>query len=242
MVGKIKIGEQIRQTHSRFRNIDDFESYINSVDPDCDSDDSFFNGYIYILDTPQFNEVNRSQYGNGCDFKHEIIEYRGNNCYIPSKGYCFEKCIKFFTGDDYKQQYLDFTRNEKRRTNILTKGRSQPFCRDNNINLGYYDGDRVFPRSVTNRNNSLFLNNNQFCFIWKSEGVSFNQDIQELKDNFKMVDNYITEENVKTHFEYIYINQRKQNLTWVILLYMISKHIILIEQDHMYFVFTDWVN
>ena len=45
---------------------------------------------------PQFNKVKRSQYGNGCDFKHEIIEYRGKNCYIPTKGYCFVNCINFF--------------------------------------------------------------------------------------------------------------------------------------------------
>ena len=50
----------------------------------------------------------------------------------------------------------------------------------------------------------MFLYNNHFCLIWKSEGVSFNQAIKELKDNFKKFDNYITEENVKSHFEYIY--------------------------------------
>ena len=35
-------------------------------------------------------------------------------------------------------------------------------------------------------------------------GVTFNQAIKELKDNFKMIDNYITEENIKPLFEYIY--------------------------------------
>ena len=32
----------------------------------------------------------------------------------------------------------------------------------------------------------------------------FNQAFKELKDKFKIVDNYITEENVKSHFEYIF--------------------------------------
>ena len=85
MVGNLKVGDQIRQTHVRFRNMDDFEAYINSIDQDYDSNDSIFNGYIYKIDTPQFKKVNRSQYGNGCDFKHEIIEYLGNNCFIPTK-------------------------------------------------------------------------------------------------------------------------------------------------------------
>ena len=79
VVGNLKVGDQIRQTHIRFRNMDDFEAYINAIDQDYDSDDSIFNGYIYKINTPQFNKVNRSQYGNGCSFDKIIIEYRGNN-------------------------------------------------------------------------------------------------------------------------------------------------------------------
>ena len=149
MVGNLKVGDQVRQTYIRFRNIDDYESYINAIDEDYDAEDAIFNGYIYKNNTLQLNLVNRSQYGNGCDFKHEIIEYRGNNCFITTKGYFFVKCINFITGEDYKEQYLDFIRNEKRRSNIMTKARIQPFCRANNINLGHFDGTRVFPRTVT---------------------------------------------------------------------------------------------
>ena len=141
MAGNLKVGDQIRQTHSRFRNIGELESYINSVDQGYESEDSTFNGYNYKLDTPHFNEVKRSQYGKGCDFKLEIIEYQGKNCYIPTKGQCFVECINFLTGEDYEEQYLDFIRNEKRRSNIMTKGGIQPFCRANNINLGDFDGE-----------------------------------------------------------------------------------------------------
>ena len=93
----------------------------------------------------------------------------------------------------------------------MTKARIQPFCRANNINLGYYNNDRIFPRSVTNRESALYLYYNHFCLIWKSQSVSFNQAIQELKNNFKMVDNFITEENVKSHFKYEY-KPKKMNL------------------------------
>ena len=209
MLGNLKVGDQIRQTHVRFRNMDDFEAYINSLDEGYDAEDAVFNGYISKLNTPQFNKVNRIQYSNGCDFKHEIIEYRGNNCFIPTKGYCFLKCVNFLTGDDYKEQYLDFIRNEKRRSNIMTKARIQPFCRANNINLGYYNEDRVFPTNVTNRDSALFLFNNHFCVIWKSESVSFKQAFKELKDNLKIVDNYITEENVTSHFKYEFTPKKK---------------------------------
>ena len=202
MVGNLKIGNQIRQTHIRFRNMDDFEAYINAIDQDYDSEDAILNGYIYKIDTPQFNKVNRSQYGNGCSFNKIIVEYQGNNCFIPTKGYCFVKCVNFLTGQDYKPQYLDFIRSEKRRSNIMTKARIQPFCRQNNINLGYWDGERVFPRSVTNRDNALYLFNNHFCLIWKSEGKNFKDAIKELEDNFRIVNNYITDENVNSHFKY----------------------------------------
>ena len=114
MVGSLKVGDQIRQTHIRFRNITDYGSQINSVHQVYDAKDAVFNGYLYKINTLQFNLVNRSQYGNGCDFKHEIIEHRGKNCFIRTKGYCFVKCIIFLTGEDYKEQYLDFNRNEKK--------------------------------------------------------------------------------------------------------------------------------
>ena len=224
MVGNLKVGDQIRQTRIRFRNIIDFEAYINAIDQDSDSEDAIFNGYFYKINTPQFNKVIRSQYGNGCSFDKIIIEYRGNNCFIPTKGYCFVKCINYLTGQDYKQQYLDFIRNEKRRSNIMTMVRIQPFCRANNINFGYYNNDRVFPRTVTNRDSALYLYNNHFCLIWKSQGVSFNEAIQELKDNFKIVDNYITAENVNSHFKYEFTPKKIESHLTNFIIYDLETH------------------
>ena len=58
MAGNLKVGDQIHQTNIRFRNMDDFESYINSIDDGYDAEDAFFNGHIYKINTPIFNEVN----------------------------------------------------------------------------------------------------------------------------------------------------------------------------------------
>ena len=69
MVGSSKVGDQNHQTHIRFRNISNYEAYINSIDEGYDAKNVTFNGYIYKINTPQFNLVIRSQYGNGCDFK-----------------------------------------------------------------------------------------------------------------------------------------------------------------------------
>ena len=104
MVGSLKIGDQVRQTHIIFRNISDYEACINAIDQPYESEDSIFNDYVYKINTPKFNKVNRSEYGIGCDFKHKSFEHRGNKCFIPTKGYCFVKCIKFLTGKDFKEQ------------------------------------------------------------------------------------------------------------------------------------------
>ena len=224
MIGNLKNGDQNRQTHIRFRNTDDYEAYINSIDQDYDSDDAIFNGHIYKIYTPIFNKINRSQYGNGCTFDKIIEEYQGNNCFIPTKGYCFVKCINFLTGQDYKEQNLDFIRKEKRRSNIMTKARIQPFCRANNINIGYFDRDGVYPRSITNRDSALYLNNNHFCLIWKSEGVSFKNAIREIKDNFKIVDNYITNENINYHFKYEFIPKKIESHLSNFIVYDLETH------------------
>ena len=103
----------------------------------------------------------------------------------------------------------------------MTKARIQPICKAKKINLGYFDREKVFPRSVTDRNNALYLYNDQFCLIWKVEGVSFNQAIKELKDNFKIVDNYITEKKPLILILNTYINEINFNHIWLISMYMI---------------------
>ena len=198
MVGSLKVGVQSRQTHIRFRNIDDYESCINSIDEGYDAEDAIFNGYIYKLNTPQLNQVNRSQYGIVCNFKQQIIEHHGNNCYSPSNGYCFINCIIYLTKSDYKEQHQDFIRSEQSRSNIMTYARIKPCLRKLGIELGCFDGTRISPRKIAERNKASFFHINHFCLIWKFENVSFNQAVKELKDSFKLVDNYITEENVNS--------------------------------------------
>ena len=224
MVSNLKVGDQIRQTHIRFRNMVDYDSYINSNDQDYDSDDAIFNGYIYELNTLQVNKINRSQYGNGSSFDKKIIKFKGNNCYIPTKGYCFVTCINYLTGQCYKQEFLDFIQNEKRRCNIMTMAKTQPCPRKLGIDLGYYNGHRVFLRTVTNRDSALYLYNIHFCLIWKSKGVSFNQAINELKNNFKVVDNYITEEIVTSHFKYEFIRKKIESHLTNFIVYDLETH------------------
>ena len=75
----------------------------------------------------------------------------------------------------------------------MTTARIKPFCKKYNVNIGYYDNIRVYPRFVAERNKPLYLYKNHFCFIWKSEGVSFRKAIQEFKKKFKVCDSHISE-------------------------------------------------
>ena len=177
--------------------MDDFESNINAIDIDYDSEDVTFTGYVYKLNTPQFNVVRRSAYGRGTNYMQEIVEYHGQNCYIPTSGMCFIKTINYFTRKDYTEEFLTFIRSEQRRSNVRTSARIQPFCKKYNINIGSFDGTTINPRNLTQRNTSLFIYNNHFCLIWNSDGISFEKAITELKDNFKVVDNVISHKHVK---------------------------------------------
>ena len=85
----------------------------------------------------------------------------------------------------------------------MTSARIQPFCRKYNINIGCFDGTRINPRNFTQRNTALKIHENHFCLIWKSENISFNQVIEdELKPNFKVVDNVISDKHVKSFIKY----------------------------------------
>ena len=159
---------------------------------------------MYKLNTPEFQKVNRSQYGRGTDFKQDIVEYIGNNCYIPTSGNCFIKFIIYFIKKDYTEDFLTFIRTEQRRSNVMTSARVQLFCRNHNIVIGCYDGFRVCPRNIAQRNIALKIHNNYFCLIWKSNGVSFDRAIKELKDNFRVVDNVISDKHVKSYIKYEY--------------------------------------
>ena len=44
MVGNLKVGDQVRQTHIRFRNIEDYGAYINAIDEGYDAEDAIVNG------------------------------------------------------------------------------------------------------------------------------------------------------------------------------------------------------
>ena len=106
---KMIIGLIERKTYYRFKNMNSFERYINTIDVDYDSEDVTFTGYIYKLNTPEFKVVRRRAYGKGTNYMQEIVEYHGQNCYIPTSGMCFIKCINYFTKRILYTGFFNFT-------------------------------------------------------------------------------------------------------------------------------------
>ena len=213
MTGSLLIGELEQKLTIRFTNVNDFETFVNAIDDSgYDSDDVTFRGWFYKLNTPEFNKVNRSQYGRGTDYKQDIVEFIGNNCCTPASGNCFIKCNKYFTKKDYTQEFSTFIQTEQRRSNVMTSARIQPICRKYNIKIGCYDGFRVFPRNVVEKNIGLYVHDNHFCLIRKSQGVSFNKLIEDaLEKNLKVVDSCISDKLVKSFIKFEYKHKTFQS-------------------------------
>ena len=134
----------------------------------------------------------------------ESIENHGPNCYIPTSGHCFRKCINYFTTKDYTEEFLTFIQPETYRSGVMTSARIQPFCRNYIFNIGCFDGTRIKPGNITERNTSLFKHRNHFCVIWTPNVIRFNQAIEnELKPKVKVVDNVISDKHVK---KFMFIN------------------------------------
>ena len=98
------IGPIEHKTNIRFKNIKDFEKYLNAKNIDYDSEDVTFTGYVFKLNTPNFKVVKRLAYGKGAPYMQKIVEYHGKNCYIPTSGMCFVKCINYFTEKKYIEE------------------------------------------------------------------------------------------------------------------------------------------
>ena len=66
--------EQEQTTNIRFGNVEEFETYIKAKDVDYNKENTNFIGWLYKLNTPQCDMVNRSQLGRGTSFKQDFVE------------------------------------------------------------------------------------------------------------------------------------------------------------------------
>ena len=141
--GSMMIGEMEKKTFIRFENVEDFEKYFNAIGFECASEDIILTGSLYKLNTPQFNRVERAQFGRGTDFEHDVFDSIVKNCYIPTSGHCFINYINQLAAKNYTEDFLTFIRTQQRRSHAITTGRIRPFCKKHNIILDCYNGFRV---------------------------------------------------------------------------------------------------
>ena len=104
--------------------------------------------------------------------------------------------------NDYKQIFLDSIRDQNRQSKIITFSRIQALCKAHIIDLGYFDSNRVYPRSIAEINTVLYVYNNHFYSILKSEGGSFSKALEEVEKNFKIIDIVNSHDNVDNYFKY----------------------------------------
>ena len=129
MIRSMFLGETEQKTNIRFSNVDGFGFCNNAMEVDYDAEDVIFTGWVNKLRTPQFIMANRSQDGGGTDFKQDIVEIAGNDCYIPTSGNFFIKSFNQLTGEDFMGEFLTLIRHEKGRNNVMTSATNQPFCK-----------------------------------------------------------------------------------------------------------------
>ena len=77
---------------------------------------------------------------------------------------------------------------------------------------------------VTERSIALYLRNNHFCLIWESEKLSLDKVSKKLKDNFEIVNNFITEENNSSHFKYEFIPKKIDSHPTIFIVYDLETH------------------
>ena len=88
MIGSMLIGKIEQKTNIGFKSKGIFENNNNAIDVDYDSE-YFFTCWLYKIDTPEINTANTPQQGTGTDFKQDIVEYVGKNCFFPASSTCF---------------------------------------------------------------------------------------------------------------------------------------------------------
>ena len=187
-------------TNRFFKNSDELAKFIDKIlDKYDDHPSIYYTGNIYRY-FKNYKKVNRSNHGRGADEFNDILEYQGNNCYIPNGNGCFLKCINYIFDKDFSIEYFDFIKSYKRRPNVMSRCRIPEFCERYKIDIGIYDlnNQRILPRTVKQKNICVYVDKNHYCVIWKKNRKdSLLNGVNEIDKNFKYVKNKMNENNLK---------------------------------------------
>ena len=75
-----------------------------------------------------FKRLNRSEQGRGANELNIVLEYEGENCYIPSGKSYFLKCINYIFKKDFSMECFEFIHSYKRRPNVMAWCRTPEIC------------------------------------------------------------------------------------------------------------------
>ena len=185
-------------TNRFFKDSNELAKFIDkTLDKYDDHPSIYYTGNIYSYFT-NFKRVNRSEHGRGANEFNNILENKGENCYIPSGNGCFLKCINFIFNKDFSIEYFEFIKAYKKRSNVMTRCRIPEFCKRYKIDIGFYDlnSKRILPWTVKQKNICVHINKNHYCVIWKKNREnSLLNGVDEIDKNFKYIKNKINENN-----------------------------------------------
>ena len=149
------------------------------------------------------NQIKRSIYGKVCDASNNILEHKGQLCYIPNGNTYFRKCLEYIYERSFSNEYKEFLIDSHRCKNIMTSAKIQPFSRKYNINLGVYkkNNDQLL-KTITEERMCLHIHDNRFCIIWKTNQSTFPDAIEERENNFKYEETHINDNRLQQVVEY----------------------------------------
>ncbi|ESP03548.1 hypothetical protein LOTGIDRAFT_171342 [Lottia gigantea] len=133
--GKIEIDGEIFQDgkhkqdmHLVGFNGKSFHKIFSRMDLESDAFDWYFTRRI-LLRKDNFNEIKRSKVGRGTELLKKINEYIGKNCYIPTYGNCFIKCVNYVLNKDLTNEFQNFINgfSKSNRKGVMTFARINEF-------------------------------------------------------------------------------------------------------------------
>ncbi|ESP01769.1 hypothetical protein LOTGIDRAFT_172416 [Lottia gigantea] len=213
--GQIKIdGEIVEEgNHRQYMSLlgfngKTFHNIFSNMDKKSDASDWYFTGKI-ILMKDNFQEIKRSRVGRGgTDLLKKINEYEGENCYIPTNGHCFIKCVNRVLNKDLTCKFQEYINgfSKANRKGVMTCARMNEFNKKFNTSFQIYNPkNRHFhPRDVHDELDwVLYLHNSHFCLIRRSQK---SLGIQEIEDNYEQVWKTCRDDNAVTQVSPLKLN------------------------------------
>ena len=199
--GYFTLGEEGEiDTNRFFKDSNELSEFIDKILDQYDDHPSIY--YTGNIDRyyKKYKKVNGSDHGREANEFNNILEYKGENCYIPSGNGCFLKCINIIFNKDFSIEYLKFIKSYKRRPDVMSRCRIPEFGKRYKIDLGIYDlkSKRILPWTVKQKHICVYIHKNHYCVIWKKNRKdSLLNGVNEIDKIFKYVKNKLNESNLE---------------------------------------------